>query len=109
MDEDRTGSVGVRQAAITKAVAMSTLNIKAANREQMNQPKAITIARLESALDSIVACRTVISPDREHCAAGYGSRFCNIDDMMDSTKSTEKKASWPGLKQIRSRSCVTTY
>lgn len=48
IDDDRTGSVGVKQAAIVRAVAMSTLNIKAAKREQTNQPKVITIARLES-------------------------------------------------------------
>jgi len=50
MEEDRTGSVGVKQAAMTKAVAISTLNIKAAKREQTNQPKVITIAGIELAL-----------------------------------------------------------
>jgi hypothetical protein len=72
IEDDRTGSVGVKQAAIVKAVAISTLNIKAAKRAQTNQPKVMTIARLVSALVfyELHGWRTVRSPDRKLYASG---------------------------------------
>jgi hypothetical protein len=48
IEADKTGSVGVRQAAMTSAVAISTLNIKAAKREQMNQENVMTMAICKS-------------------------------------------------------------
>lgn len=51
MEEDKTGSVGVRQAAITSAVAISTLNINAAKRALTNQPNVMTRAKMHVSRD----------------------------------------------------------
>ena len=47
IEDARTGSVGVRHAAMVSAVATSSLNSKAAKRAQMSHEKVITIARSE--------------------------------------------------------------
>lgn len=79
MDEDRTGSVGVRQAAMTKAVAMSTLNINAAKRAETNQPKVMTIAGMElaSVLFRLHICEMFSSLNRELCTSEYQGDFAS--------------------------------
>lgn len=79
IEDDRTGSVGVKQAAIVRAVAMSTLNMRAAKREQANQPKVMTIAKSNGQFDfflRLYALRMTERPDMKPCRNMWKKRHC---------------------------------
>jgi hypothetical protein len=110
MEDDRTGSVGVKQAAMVKAVAISTLNIKAAKRAQTNQPKVMTIARLESAwvFYKLHDRRTVRSSDKKLYTSDGRRRSCKTDDRMMCTEFTEKRH-WSQVSSIVDQNHVVPH